>query len=158
MHKRYDKDIKAKVALEALRGEKTLQEIATMHSVHPNLVSQWKKQLLENAGALFEKSGKEKAVAEEIERKQDMLFRQIGQLQVENDFLKKSTNNCTGPNRRFALPRDSSISFPMSHFIPVFYFRRSVFYHYSIWNPYTSLILYTGTFLTDSMSPGKVLN
>lgn len=96
MHKRYDKDIKAKVALEALRGEKTLQEIATMHSVHPNLVSQWKKQLLENAGALFEKSGKEKAVAEEIERKQDMLFRQIGQLQVENDFLKKKYKQLYG--------------------------------------------------------------
>ena len=96
MHKRYDKDIKAKVALEALRGEKTLQEIASMYSVHPNLVSQWKKQLLENADALFEKAGKEKAVAEEIERKQDMLFRQIGQLQVENDFLKKKYKQLYG--------------------------------------------------------------
>jgi transposase-like protein len=43
MHKRYDKDFKAKVALEAIRGEKTIQEIAAMYSVHPNLVGQWKK-------------------------------------------------------------------------------------------------------------------
>lgn len=98
MHKKYDKEFKAKVAVEALRGEKTIQEIATAYSVHPNLVGQWKKQLLESAGKLFEKEGKDKE-AEAAERKQDELFKQIGQLQVENEFLKKSTDNCTGPSR-----------------------------------------------------------
>lgn len=95
MHKRYDKDFKAKVALEAIRGEKTLQEIAAAYAVHPNLVSQWKKQLLESAGKLFEKEGKDKT-AEEAERKQDELFKQIGQLQVENEFLKKKYRQLYG--------------------------------------------------------------
>jgi len=88
MRKHYDKEYKAKVALEAVRGEKTIQEIATAYAVHPNLASLWKKQLLESAGKLFEKEGKDKT-AEEAERKQDQLFRQIGQLQVENEFKKK---------------------------------------------------------------------
>jgi len=88
MRKHYDKEYKAKVALEAVRGEKTIPEIATAYAVHPNLVSLWKKQLLESAGKLFEKEGKDKT-AEEAERKQDQLFRQIGQLQVENEFKKK---------------------------------------------------------------------
>ena len=95
MHKRYDKEFKAKVALEALRGEKTIQEIATAYSVHPNLVGQWKKQLLGSAGKLFEKEGKDKEV-EAAERKQDELFKQIGQLQVENEFLKKKYRQLYG--------------------------------------------------------------
>lgn len=95
MRKHYDKEFKAKVALEAVRGEKTIQEIATAYAVHPNLVSLWKKQLLESAGKLFEKEGKDKS-AEEAERKQDQLFRQIGQLQVENEFLKKKYRQLYG--------------------------------------------------------------
>jgi len=95
MRKHYDKEFKAKVALEAVRGEKTIQEIATAYAVHPNLVSLWKRQLLDSAGKLFEKEGKDKA-AEEAERKQDQLFRQIGQLQVENEFLKKKYRQLYG--------------------------------------------------------------
>jgi transposase len=96
MRKRYDKDFKAKVAIEAMRGEKTLQEISSLYEVHPNLISQWKKQLIEQAAKLFEKAGKENATAEEAERKTDALFRQIGQLQVENDFLKKKYKQLYG--------------------------------------------------------------
>lgn len=95
MRKHYDKEFKAKVALEAVRGEKTVQEIATAYAVHPNLVSLWKKRLLENAGTIFEKEGKDKA-AEEAERKQDQLYRQIGQLQVEREFLKKKYRQLYG--------------------------------------------------------------
>jgi transposase len=95
MRKRYDTEFKAKVAIEALRGEKTLQEIATAHAVHPNLVALWKKQLIESAGQLFEKAGKDKE-AETAERKQDELYRQIGQLQVENEFLKKKYRQLYG--------------------------------------------------------------
>ena len=95
MRKRYDKAFKAKVAIEALRGEKTLQELGTAYGVHPNMITLWKKQLLESAEQLFEKAGKDKG-AEEAERKEDLLFKQIGQLQVENEFLKKKYRQLYG--------------------------------------------------------------
>ena len=77
MRKRYDKEFKAKVALEALKGEKTMQELAITYSVHPNMIALWKRQILENAAALFEKEGKNKAT-EEASRQKDELFKQIG--------------------------------------------------------------------------------
>jgi transposase len=100
MRKRYDKACKAKVALEALRGDKTVQERASLYEVHPNMVPLWKKQILEGAEVLFEKPGKD-TERHELEQKQDELYKQIGKLQIENDFLKKSTNNCPGSNRRY---------------------------------------------------------
>lgn len=95
MRKRYDKEFKAKVAIEALRGEKTIQEIAIAYGVHPNLVTSWKKQLLDGADELFEKAGRDKD-AEAAERKQDVLYKQIGLLQVENEFLKKKYRQLYG--------------------------------------------------------------
>lgn len=98
MKKRHSKDFKAKVAIEAVRGEKTVQEIAQKYDIHPNQVTLWKKQLIENAALAFDKHGKDKEL-EEVEKKTDELFSQIGQLKVENDFLKKSTGNCTGQSQ-----------------------------------------------------------
>ncbi|MHB8132120.1 MAG: transposase [Mobilitalea sp.] len=95
MRKRYYKEFKAKVAVEALKGEKTLQELAITYSVHPKMIALWKRQLLENASTLFEKEGKDKA-SEEAERQKDELFKQIGQLQVENEFLKKKYKQLYG--------------------------------------------------------------
>jgi transposase-like protein len=99
MRKHYDKAFKAKVAIEAIRGEKTMQEIGMLYDVHPNLVALWKKQLLESADVLFEKTGKGKD-AEAAERKQDELYKQIGQLQVENEFLKKKYKQIYGTEPR----------------------------------------------------------
>jgi len=96
MRKRYDKDFKAKVAIEAMKGEKTLQELAQQFEVHPNMIAQWKRQLIEQAAQLFEKAGKGNVEAEIAERKTDQLFRQIGQLQVENDYLKKKYKQLYG--------------------------------------------------------------
>lgn len=96
MRKRYDKDFKAKVAIEAMKGEKTLQELALQFEVHPNMIAQWKRQLIEQAAQLFEKAGKGNAEAEAAEYKTDQLFRQIGQLQVENDYLKKKYKQLYG--------------------------------------------------------------
>ncbi len=95
MRRKFDDEFKARVALEAVRGEKTIQEIATAYSVHPNMISVWKKKLLESARMIFEKEGKDKGVLE-AERKQDELFKQIGQLQVENEFLKKKYRQLYG--------------------------------------------------------------
>jgi transposase-like protein len=96
MRKRYDKDFKAKVALEAMKGEKTLQELSQQFEVHQNMIALWKRQLIEQAAQVFEKAGKEKKAADETERKTDLLFQQIGQLQVENEFLKKKYRQLYG--------------------------------------------------------------
>jgi transposase-like protein len=85
MRKHYDKEFKAKVTLEAIKGEKTIQELATLYSVHPNLVALWKKQLEEKAPELFERSQKDNE-KEAAEHKEEELYKEICQLQVENEF------------------------------------------------------------------------
>ncbi len=96
MRKKHGTEFKAKVALEAIRGEQTIQEIAQKYEVHPNQVTQWKRQLLDNATSAFEKSGKKSQADKEIEMKEDQLFSQIGRLKIENDFLKKKYRQLYG--------------------------------------------------------------
>jgi len=95
MKKSHSKEFKAKVAIDALRGEKTVQELSQKYEIHPNQVTLWKKQLIENATSAFDKHGNVKE-ADESEKKQDELFSQIGQLKVENDFLKKKYKQLYG--------------------------------------------------------------
>ena len=83
---------KAKVAIEAIKGTKTINEIAQEHGVHPNQVSQWKKDLLENAGSLFESKRGLKVVNAQSDP--DRLYAKIGQLNMELDWLKSSTAPC----------------------------------------------------------------
>jgi len=80
---------KAKVALEAVKGMKTINEIAQEHGVHPNQVSQWKKELLENACSLFE--GKRGPKPVNAVSDLDRLYAKIGQLNMELDWLKKKS-------------------------------------------------------------------
>ena len=84
----YPAAFKAKVSLEAERGELTIAEIASKYEIHPNLVSKWKKHLSENISELF--SDKRKRKEKRGKNQEDALFREIGKLKVENDFLKKS--------------------------------------------------------------------
>src|ERR1041385_8003876 len=87
---RYSADFKAKLALEVIKGNRTLSEIASDAQVHPNLLLQWKKQLLESLPTVFaDKRVKEN---KEQEEKEAQLYQQIGQLKVEVDFLKKSSD------------------------------------------------------------------
>jgi transposase-like protein len=76
---------KAKVALEAVRGEKTVAELSAKCDVHPTLINQWKRTLSEQASAVFEKDGGQDE--KKTEQLVDTLYKQIGQLKVENDFL-----------------------------------------------------------------------
>ena len=85
--RRFTSDFKAKVSLEALRGDKTIQEIAVKHKVHPNQVSTWKRQAMDGLGAVFS-NGADKARVEHDVEVHD-LHAKIGQLTVERDFLAK---------------------------------------------------------------------
>ena len=80
-------EFKAKVGLEAVRGVKTISEIAQSYGVHPQLVGQWKKEILESAGALFE--GKRGSKPAEDKGDEDRLYGEIGRLKMEVDWLKK---------------------------------------------------------------------
>jgi putative transposase len=83
----YSADLKARVALEAIKGQRTVNEIASAYSVHPNLVAQWKKQALAALPEVFSTHRARAAQDEEALRAQ--LYQQIGQLKVELDWLKK---------------------------------------------------------------------
>ena len=85
--RRFSSDFKAKVALDALRGDKTIQEISSRYKVHPNQVSNWKRQVLDGLGTIFSTSS-DKARADR-EQEVHELHAKIGQLTVERDFLAK---------------------------------------------------------------------
>jgi transposase len=80
---------KAKVALAAVKGIKTINEIAQEHGVHPTQVNQWKKELLDNVGSLFE--GKRGPKPVNAENAPDRLYAKIGQLNMELEWLKKKS-------------------------------------------------------------------
>jgi transposase-like protein len=90
--KRYSAELKAKVALEAIKCQKTTNEIAAEYGVHPSQISQWKKQALDELPQIFSKQGKDREKAEtENETLVSNLYQQIGQLKVEVDYLKKKS-------------------------------------------------------------------
>jgi len=93
--RKFSEEFKAKVALEAIKGQKTANELAQEFGVHVNQINLWKKQLLEAAPKVFSpcqvfSRGKDRE-AERIERERDGLYRKVGQLQIEVDWLKKKT-------------------------------------------------------------------
>ena len=80
---------KAKVALAAIKGDKTIAELASEYEVHPNQITQWKRKLLESTPKLFSRSReREKQKKDELT---EHLYQQIGQLKVELDWLKKKS-------------------------------------------------------------------
>jgi transposase-like protein len=85
--KKYDEVFKAKVALEAVKGEMTIAEIASKYEVHPNLIMSWRRHLLENAAELFSRK-KDPQIAEQKELI-DHLYKKIGEQDIDLEFLKK---------------------------------------------------------------------
>ncbi len=87
--KRYSADFKAKVALEAIRGDLTLAELAAKHGVHHTMIAAWKRQAVEGMAGTFCGAGDAAKVASEAEV--ETLHAKIGQLVVERDFLAKAS-------------------------------------------------------------------
>src|SRR6516225_403346 len=86
--KKHNAVFKAKVALAAIKGDRTVAALASAFGVHPNQIYNWKKQLLDGAASVFEGGGPA-AEGTAGEAQVDLLYRQIGQLKVENDFLAR---------------------------------------------------------------------
>lgn len=82
---KHSPEFKAKVVLEALKEQKTLSELAQLYQVHPNQITLWKKEFLSNASQIFERGHKKSKEDLDVA----ILFETIGQLKIENDWLKK---------------------------------------------------------------------
>jgi putative transposase len=89
MRRSHDAAFKARVALEALKGEKTVAQISSEYGVHANQIRQWRQKLLEDLPQLF--SDHRRKDEKDSEALQAELYRQIGQLKVELDWLKKKS-------------------------------------------------------------------
>lgn len=83
--RKFSASFKTKVVLEALKEQHTARELASKYDLHPNQISIWKQEFLKNASSAFESKSKQES--DEIEK--EKLYGKIGQLQVENDFLRK---------------------------------------------------------------------
>lgn len=83
--KTYSPGFKTKIVLEVLQERETVQEIGRKYEIHPSQISTWKSQFLSGASTVFEKG----ALKSDDDKEKDALFKKVGQLQLENDFLKK---------------------------------------------------------------------
>lgn len=86
---RFNNEFKSKVAIEALKGHKTISELTSEFGVHATQINTWKRQLLEGATGLFVSSVQKQVESHEAEK--ERLYSQIGRLKVEVDWLKKKT-------------------------------------------------------------------
>ncbi len=90
--KTYSTKTKGKVALATIKGDKTLAEISSLYNVSPKRACVWKKQLLEQVNLVFENGGGKQRIELEYESKISDLHRKIGELSIENEYLKKKLN------------------------------------------------------------------
>jgi len=88
-HRKFSAEFKTKVAMEAIKGLKTLNELSSEFEVHPNQISKWKKQLITQASQIFK--DRLNCDSNKEDKKVEKLYQEIGQLQVELNWLKKKT-------------------------------------------------------------------
>jgi len=86
--RKFSAEFKAKVVLEALKERSTIEELARKHGLHPNQINLWKKEAIANMSSVFGADKGDDAV--DCEKQTEKLYAQVGQLKVENDFLKKN--------------------------------------------------------------------
>ena len=92
MKKTYSSDFKAKIVIEALKGEKLINEIASENGVHPILLTRWKSEAISGLAQLFEnKNSKTNKTIKNYEEKVDELYKQIGKLTTQNEWMKKKS-------------------------------------------------------------------
>ena len=86
--RKFTPEFKSKVALEALKERESVTELAKKYELHPNQINDWKKEFMANAAVVFSKNKTESSSMDDKEKQK--LYQVIGQLKVENDFLKKA--------------------------------------------------------------------
>jgi len=92
--RQHNPEFKAGVALEAVRGERTVAELASRYSVHPTMINQWKKALIEGASGVFERGRRKEPEVDDATVRE--LHAKIGELAVANDFLSRKLKPWTG--------------------------------------------------------------
>ncbi len=91
--RRFSSEFKFRVAMEAAKGQRTISELSNAYSVHPNQVSQWKRQLLDDGAEIFTRNGTSNQQDQEVI--QSELYEQIGRLKMELEWLKKKATHCS---------------------------------------------------------------
>ncbi|MBT9137332.1 MAG: hypothetical protein DDT34_02422 [Firmicutes bacterium] len=104
--RQFTAEFKAKLVLEVLREEKQIGELAAEHGISPNQLRNWKKEFMENTSKVFSESKQEKelrSIKKAIEEERHELMAKVGQLTIENDWLKKTLDKCLGMTGRINL-------------------------------------------------------
>ena len=93
-------EFKAKIAIEAIKENKTISELAQIYQVHPNLITHWKRDFLANAGKVFDSEKDESSEIKKLKKENEELVHQIGQLSVDINWLKKWFYDTPGYTQR----------------------------------------------------------
>jgi len=93
-------ELKAKIAIEAIKENKTISELAQIYQVHPNLITHWKRDFLANAGKVFDSEKDESSEIKKLKKEKEVWVHQIGQLSVDINWLKKRFYDTPGYTQR----------------------------------------------------------